>query len=158
MKKSLFITQSAIIASVYTVLTFVSAMLSLSSGVVQIRLSEALTTLAVITPSAIPGLFVGCVISNILTGCTMLDVIFGSLATLIGAFGTYFLRRNKFLAPLPPILANTVIIPFILSYVYHFKGSIWFFMLTVGAGEVISCGVLGLLLLKAVENRIEKRK
>ena len=82
-----------------------------------------------------------------MTGCMLLDIIFGSLATLIGAFGTYLLRnQNKWLAPLPPIIANTIIVPFVLAYVYHLEGSIPYFMLTVGIGEIISCGVLGMLL------------
>lgn len=77
----------------------------------------------------------------------LLDIIFGSLATLIGAFGTYLLRnQNKWLAPLPPIIANTIIVPFVLAYVYHLEGGIPYFMLTVGIGEIISCGVLGMLL------------
>ena len=77
----------------------------------------------------------------------LLDIIFGSLATLIGAFGTYLLRnQNKWLAPLPPIIANIIIVPFVLAYVYHLEGSIPYFMLTVGIGEIISCGVLGMLL------------
>ena len=98
-------------------------------------------------PRAIPGLFLGCIISNTMTGCMLLDIIFGSLATLIGAFGTYLLRdRNKWLAPLPPIIANTIIVPFVLAYVYHLEGGIPYFMLTVGIGEVISCGILGMLL------------
>ena len=79
-----------------------------------------------------------------MTGCMLLDIIFGSLATLIGAFGTYLLRdKNKWLAPLPPIIANTIIVPFVLAYVYHLEGGIPYFMLTVGIGEIISCGVLG---------------
>ena len=82
-----------------------------------------------------------------MTGCMLLDIIFGSLATLIGAFGTYLLRnQNKWLAPLPPIIANTIIVPFVLAYVYHLEGGIPYFMLTVGIGEIISCGVLGMLL------------
>jgi uncharacterized membrane protein len=82
-----------------------------------------------------------------MTGCMLLDIIFGSLATLIGAFGTYLLRnQNKWLAPLPPIIANIIIVPFVLAYVYHLEGSIPYFMLTVGIGEIISCGVLGMLL------------
>ena len=91
-KKVLFITQGAVIAAIYVVLTYIVSLLGLTNGVIQVRLSEALTILPVFTPAAIPGLVVGCVISNILTGAVIWDVIFGSLATLIGAIGTYMLR------------------------------------------------------------------
>ena len=91
-------------------------------------------------------------LSNLLTGCMPLDVVFGSLATLIGACGTYALRKHKWLAPLPPIVANTVIVPFVLAYVYMAEGTIPFFMLTVGIGEVISCYVLGMILYKVLNN------
>lgn len=150
--KALFLTHAAVIAALYVVLTYLAYALGLSNGVIQIRFSEALTILPFFTPAAIPGLFVGCIIANILSGAVVWDVIFGSLATLIGAVGTYLLRKSvKWLAPLPPILANTVIIPFVLTYAYGVPDGIAFLMLTVGAGEVISCGILGLLLLKCLE-------
>ncbi|MDO4543252.1 MAG: QueT transporter family protein [Clostridia bacterium] len=145
-----FLIQGAVIAALYVVLTFLSNAFGLASGVIQVRFSEALTILPFFTPAAIGGLFIGCFLSNVLSGCALYDVIFGSLATLIGAFGTYLLRRYKWLAPLPPIAANTLIIPFILSYVYGFSGGIPYFMLTVGIGEVLSCGLLGMLLLFAL--------
>lgn len=146
-----FLTKSAVIAALYVVLTWLSSTLGLASGVVQLRLSEALTILPLFTPAAIPGLFIGCLLANIMTGSVVWDVVFGSLATLIGAFGTYLLRKKSiYLAPLPPILANAVIVPFVLQYAYMAEGSYWFFMLTVGAGEVLSCGVLGVLLAKAL--------
>lgn len=146
-KKVLFIVHAAVIAALYVVLTLLANALGLANYAVQVRFSEALTILPLFTPAAIPGLVIGCFLSNILTGCMLLDVIFGSLATLLGALGTYALRRRfPWLAPLPPIAANTLIVPFVLAYVYQFEGSIPYFMLTVGAGEIISCGVLGLLL------------
>ena len=130
----------------------------LASGVIQVRVSEALTVLPVFTSSAVPGLFVGCVLANLLTGCAALDVVFGSLATLLGAAGTALIgKKNKYLAPIPPIIANTLIVPFVLSYVYHFEGSILYFMLTVGVGEVISCGILGTVLTYALSSRGIKR-
>ena len=86
-----------------------------------------------------------------MTGAAIWDIIFGSLATLIGAIGTYLLRKWKWCAPLPPILSNTIIIPFVLTYAYGIPGGIPFFMLTVGAGEVLSCGVLGMILLFALQ-------
>lgn len=150
-KKILFITHAAIIAALYVVLTYVANAFGLASGSIQIRLSEALTILPFFTPAAIPGLFIGCLLSNILTGGVILDIIFGSLATLIGALLSYKLRGNKYLVPIPPILANAIIVPFILIYGYGLHSSTFsFLMLTVGIGEIISCGILGLLLLKAL--------
>ena len=151
-KKVLLIVQAALIAAIYVVLTYFISAFNLASGAIQVRISEALTILPVFTPAAIPGLFIGCLLSNLLTGCMPLDVVFGSLATLIGACGTYALRKHKWLAPLPPIVANTVIVPFVLAYVYMAEGTIPFFMLTVGIGEVISCYVLGMILYKVLNN------
>lgn len=151
-KKVLFITQSAVIAAVYVVLTYICNMLGLANGVIQVRFSEALTILPFFTPTAIPGLFVGCLLSNILTGCAIWDIIFGSLATLLGAVFTYLLRkRSPFLAPIPPIIANILIVPFVLMYAYGVPDAWWFLAVTIGVGEVISCGVLGLLLLFALK-------
>lgn len=150
--KTKFITQAAIIAALYTVLTLFINAFNLASGAIQVRISEALTVLPFFTPAAIPGLFLGCIISNVFAGGLIWDIIFGSLATLIGAVGTYALRNKKpIFAVIPPILSNTIIIPFVLRYAYGIEGSIPFFMLTVGIGEVISCGVLGYILLKALE-------
>lgn len=144
---ALSMVQAAMIAAIYVVLTFVANAFGLANYAIQVRFSEALTILPFFTPAAIPGLFVGCLLSNILTGCMPLDILFGSLATLIGACGTYALRKYKWLASIPPIIANTLIVPFVLAYVYKFEGSIPYFMLTVSIGEIISCGILGMLLL-----------
>jgi len=151
--KAFFITQAAAIAALYTVLTVMAGAFGLANGAIQVRFSEALTILPYFTPAAIPGLFVGCIVSNILTGCVIWDIVFGSLATLIGAIGTYYLSRkvSKWLSPVPPILANTLIVPFVLAFAYGAEGGIPFLMLTVGAGEVLSCGVLGLILQNAIE-------
>lgn len=150
-KEALFITQAAMIAALYVVLTLFANALGLANYAVQIRFSEALTILPYFTPAAIPGLTVGCILSNLLTGCMPLDIVFGSFATLIGAAGTYLLRKYKLAAPFPPIIANTLIVPFILAYVYQFEGSIPYFMLTVGIGELISCGILGMTLLSILD-------
>ena len=150
-KKVLRITQAAMIAAIYVVLTVFISAFNLASGAIQVRISEALTILPVFTPAAIPGLFLGCLISNLVTGCMPLDVVFGSLATLIGACGTYALRKHTWLAPLPPIVANTIIVPFVLRYVYLAEGTIPFFMLTVGIGEVISCYLLGSILHRVLD-------
>ncbi len=146
-RKAYFITQAAVIAAVYVVLTLAINAFDLASGAIQVRISEALTILPYFTPAAIPGLFVGCLLSNFLTGAPIWDVLFGSLATLLGAAGTYILRRQKWLAPIPPVIANVLIIPPVLHFAYGLPGGIPFFMLTVGVGEVISCGILGMLLL-----------
>lgn len=145
-----------LIAAMYVVLTLLAYALGLSSQAVQLRFSEALTILPVFTPTAIPGLFIGCLLANYITGSAIWDIIFGSIATLIGAIGTYFLRKNKYLAVIPPILANTIIVPFILKFAYQSEDAMWFMFMTVGAGEVISAGVLGLLLHQAiVKTKIE---
>ena len=146
--KTRFVVQASLIAALYVVLTYLSSLFGLSSGAIQLRLSEALTVLPVYFSSAVPGLFIGCILANILTGSAALDIIFGSLATLIGAVLTYIFRKKKLLAPIFPIISNTVIIPFVLVYGYGIQGSLWYFMLTVGIGEILSCGVLGLALLK----------
>ncbi|MDC7289475.1 QueT transporter family protein [Blautia schinkii] len=147
-KSTLFLVQAAAIGAIYVVLTMLFA--PLSFGEVQIRFSEALTVLPFFTPAAIPGLFVGCIIANILGGAIPVDIIFGSIATLIGAVFTYKLRGTRWLAPIPPIAANTVIVPFVLFYGYGINLPIPLMMLTVGIGEVVSCGILGMILLGAL--------
>lgn len=148
-KNITYMTQAAMIAAIYVVITYVGA--AFSFGEVQVRISEALTILPVFTPAAVPGLFVGCLIGNILGGAILPDIIFGSLATLIGAFFTWKLRnQNRILAPLPPIIANIIVVPFVLRYGYGATLPIPFMMLTVGIGEVISCGILGLILAYAL--------
>ena len=144
-----FLVQGAAIAAVYVVLTLVFA--PLSFGEVQIRFSEALTVLPFFTPAAIPGLFVGCIIANLLGGAIPVDIIFGSIATLIGAVFTYKLRNsNRFLAPIPPIAANAIIVPFVLRFGYEVNLPIPLMMLTVGIGEVVSCAIVGLILQTAL--------
>ena len=112
-----FMTQAAMIAAIYVVLTYVFA--PFSFGEVQVRISEALTILPVFTPAAIPGLFIGCLVGNILGGAILPDIIFGSIATLIGAFFTWKLRKKSpYFAPIPPIVSNIIIVPFVLRYGY----------------------------------------
>ena len=153
-KSTLFIAQAAMIAAVYVVLTFVFA--PISFGEIQVRISEALTILPVFTPAAVPGLFVGCLLGNMLSGAYLPDVIFGSLATLLGAIGTRALRNaSPFLAPLPPIIANALIVPFVLRYTYGVALPIPLMMLTVGVGEVISCGGLGQILYFTLGTRLK---
>ena len=129
-------------------------MAGLASGAVQIRLSEVLTILPLFTWAAVPGLTIGCVLANMLTGCALWDIVLGSCATFIGAVGTYYIGRKKpVLGPIFPIAANMIIVPFVLQYVYGAEGSYWYFFLTVGIGEIISCGVLGWILYKALKKR-----
>ena len=144
------ITLAAMVAALYVVLTFASNAFGLASGVIQVRISEALTILPFFTPAAIPGLVIGCLLSNWLTGCVLPDIIFGTLATLLGALGSYALRKHKFLVPIPPILSNMIIVPWVLRFAYDVPDSIPFMMATVGAGELISCGILGIGLLFAL--------
>ena len=140
------ITFGGVIAALYVVLTLVANAFGLASGAIQVRISEALTILPVFTAAAIPGLTVGCVLANLITGCLPWDIVFGSLATLIGAAGTRLLRKKPLLAWIPPVISNMAIIPVVLQRVYGVPDTWWYLVLTVGAGEVISCGVLGLLL------------
>ena len=150
-RKTLFICHAAIIAAMYVALTHLSTMLGLSSGVIQCRFSEALCILPFFTPAAIPGLAIGCLIANLLASAIWQDLVFGTLATLLGALGTYFLRKqSRFLAPIPPILANTLIIPFVLKLAYGLGDALPFIFLTVGIGEVISAGIFGYVLLCAI--------
>ncbi len=156
-KKVLFVTQAAVIAAIYVVLTIFIAAFNLASGNIQVRISEALCILPFFTPAAIPGLWIGCLLANLITGASVFDIVFGSLATLIGAVGTYFLRKHRFLCTLPPVISNMVIIPIVLRYAYgltfiynEMDLSIPFFALTVGIGEVISICVLGSILLNVL--------
>ena len=154
-KKALFITQAAVIAAVYVVMTVFINAFNLASGAIQVRISEALTILPVFTPAAIPGLFVGCIIANTVTGAVIWDIIFGSLATLAGAVGTRLLRKVPNLAVLPPILANTIVVPLVLRFAYKLPDAIWYLAVTVCVGEIISCGILGLILYFALNRRKE---
>ncbi len=162
-KKVMLLVHAAVIAALYVVLTMIASSLGLSNYPIQLRFSEALTILPFFTPAAVPGLFVGCLLANLLTpNVHILDIVFGSLATLLGAMGTYCLCGRakpanqispvkKWLAPLPPIISNILIIPWVLAYAYKFEGGIPYFMLTVGIGEILSCGVLGLILLNVLQ-------
>lgn len=148
MKNALFLTQAALIAAIYVVLCLVFA--PISYGDIQVRIAEALVVLPCFTPAAIPGLFVGCFLSNMLGGSILADMVFGSLATLLGAIGTYYLRHYRILALIPPIISNVIIIPYVLCYGYGINLPIPFMMLTVGIGEVLAVGVLGNLLMKVL--------
>ena len=154
--KTLQLANAGMIAALYVVLTWIANLLGLASGAIQVRLSEALTILPVFTAAAVPGLTVGCVLANLLTGCAAWDVVFGSLATLIGAVGTRLLKDKPLLAWIPPVVSNAVIVPIVLQKVYGVPDSFWYLMLTVGTGEVIACGVLGIALYEALK-KVPKR-
>ena len=154
MSNTAFITRAAAIAAVYVVLTLVFA--PISYGEVQIRISESLTILPFFTPAAIPGLFIGCLIANITGGAVIWDIIFGSIATLLGAIGTYMLRSNRWLAPLPPIISNTVIVPLVLRFGYGVPLPIPLLMVFIAIGEIISCYVLGEILLTVLAKYRER--
>ena len=148
-KGLLFLTEAAMIAAIYVVLTYVFQPFGFMD--VQVRIAEALTILPFFTPAAIPGLFVGCFLGNLLGGAVFLDVVFGSLTTLVAAIFSYMLRKNKYLVALCPIVANTIAVPWILRIAYSLPAPIPLMMVTVGIGEVISCGILGLILLKELD-------
>ena len=142
------------IAALYVVLTFVANAFGLASGAIQVRLSEALAVLPFFTPAAIPGLYIGCLLANLLTGGCLLDILVGSLASLIGALGAYALRKWKWLVPIPTILANAIIVPFVLIFGYGIADVWWYLVITVGIGELISCGFLGMILLLILKKNV----
>ncbi len=136
----------AVTAALYVVLTELSTLAGISSGIIQFRLSEMLCVLPAFFPSAIPALTIGCLISNILAGATVVDMIFGTLATLIGAIGAYLLRRYRYLIPLPTVAANVIILPFVLRFLYDFPWAHAYFTLTIFIGEAVCAYALGILL------------
>ena len=153
------------IAALYVVLTLVSAAFGLSSGVIQVRISEALCVLCVFMPSAVWGLTVGCLIANTVTEAVPIDIFFGAVATLIGAAGAYLLpkiprlrRIGVWLAPLPTVLANAAILPFVLRYAYNIGDSMYFMAVTVAIGEFVSAAVMGTFLRIALERTLFRRK
>lgn len=146
MKNTRFLLQAAVIAAIYVVLTF--AVRPFSYGVVQVRVSEALTILPVFTPAAIPGLFVGCLIANMLGIYGLFDIVFGSSVTLLAAIGSYALRSKPILVPLPPVLANDFLVGGMLYYIYSVPYSLLVCILGVGIGEFVACYLIGYPLLK----------
>ena len=155
--KKLFTTRSicisAVIAALYAALTLLLA--PISYGDWQCRVSEALTMLPILMPQAIPGLFVGCILANLLgPSAGITDIVFGSLATLIAAIGTWYFRKNKWLAAACPVVANGLIVGAVLSY--SFSLPFWLTALQVAAGELVAV-LLGCLLVKAL-SRVDLSK
>ena len=155
-KATLRLTRGALIAALYVALTYVSAAFSLSSGTIQFRLSEMLCILPIFMPEAVVGLTLGCLLANLLTGCVLWDIIFGAVATFIGAIGARLLRKMpeklKFIATVPTVLANAIIVPFVLMYAYGAPGSYFYFALTVGIGEVVCASILGTAIYYPLKN------
>lgn len=146
-----YLTTAAIIAALYVIFTGLSAAFGLASGVIQVRLSEALTILPYFTNAAVPGVTIGCLLANLLTGAPLPDIIFGTLASFLGVLGASLLRRKKYLVAVPTVLSNAIIIPLVLQYAYSVPDAFWYLFLTVGAGEIISAGILGGLLLHLLQ-------
>lgn len=145
--KTMFIVRSAVIAALYAALTL--ALYPISFGAVQFRVSEALTLLPIVMPEAIPGLFVGCLVSNLIGSATPWDIIFGSLATLIAAILTYATRRNKILAAFWPVICNTVIVGLVLALTLDLP--VFLTMGEVGLGELVVVYTVGMAMLAALK-------
>ncbi len=162
-KRTMFVVKAGVIAAVYVVLTLISAAFGLSSGVIQVRISEAMSFLPFITSAAIPGLTMGCLISNAIAGGVPLDIIFGSVATLLGAIGAFamgriFKKRQKLgmiLATIPNVISNVIIIPWVLRIAYGAPDAIWFMMLTVGIGEIVACVILGTVVIASLRDKLK---
>ena len=144
---------AGIIAALYAVLSYFSSVFGIAFGPVQCRFSEALCVLPFLTPAAVPGLFVGCLVSNLLSPYGALDIVFGSLATLLAALWTAKVRR-PWLAPLPPVVCNALLVGAVITVQQVpselFLGTFAYNALTVGLGEALACYVLGGLLLKVL--------
>ncbi len=153
MNRTKSLVRGAVIAALYVVLTLVSAAFGLSNGAIQLRLSEALCILPVLCAEAVPGLFIGCLLANFATAAPIWDIIFGSLATLLGAAGARLLKRWPLLSPLPTILANAAIIPPVLIFAYGVPEGYWFLVATITAGEVLSTAAIGLPLYFILKKR-----
>ena len=142
------LTRDALIAALYTALTLLLA--PISYGQIQIRLSECLTLLPVLLPEAIPALTVGCLLANILGGCSIFDIVLGTLATLLAAVCTRRLRERFWLAALMPVLFNGVIVGAVVHYCYAPMIALPLCMLSVAAGEAVACLVVGPVLLRVL--------
>ncbi len=151
-------TTAAMIAALYVVFTLISSAMGLSSGVIQLRFSEAFTILPIFIPSSVWGLFGGCILANLLSGAAVWDIVIGSLATLFGAIGTYYLRKKPILAFIPPVFFNTLLIPPLLYFVYGFQESgLSFLFFTVFLGEAVSVWLFGAVLYRAIYTRFQNK-
>ncbi len=148
--KAVLLAQAGLIAALYVALTYLSAYFNLASGAIQVRISEALTVLPFFTVAGVPGVTLGCFLANLLIGSPWPDVVFGTFATLLGALGSYALKKNRILVSVPPVISNMVIVPLILKLAYSVPGELWYFAITVGIGEIVSCVVFGQVLITAL--------
>ena len=152
MRTTKFLANAAIIAALYAALTVMIS--PISYGAVQIRLSEALVVLCLYTPAAIPGLFVGCFVANLIGPFGIADAVIGSFATLIGCFGIWALRSKPWLALMCNVISNAVIIGLALVYMYGVKDyPLLITMAFVGLGELLSCYIPGYPLKKFLDKR-----
>lgn len=149
-KSILYLTRGAMIAACYVVLTYVANLFGLANGAIQFRISEALCILPIFLPEAVPGLFIGCLISNLITAGNPFDIVFGALATLIGTYGAWLLRKLPvkllWLATIPTVLANMLIVPPVLIFAYGVEDAYLWLVLTVGIGEVVCAAIGGTIL------------
>ena len=148
--------RAGLIAAVYTALCLVLHPISFGFGGVELRVSEALTLMPVLTASAVPGLFVGCLLANLLGGATVLDVVFGSLTTLLAALLTRKWRDRPLLAALPPVVMNAVVIGTLLRYAYGVAMPLWLCMVSIGLGQAVACYAIGLPLMRMFRRMPEK--
>lgn len=161
--RTLYLCQAAMIAALYVVLTWLSAVFGLASSAIQCRLGEALCILPLWMPAAVPGLGVGCFVANLLFSPAPPDLIFGTLATVLGAIGCRLVGRvwkrdclgKLIVGTLPNVLSNTVIVPLVLRYAYGLEDAFWLLAAQVGAGELIAGTVLGVLLALALPRRMK---
>lgn len=140
-----YMVEAAIIAAMYAALTI---LIPGGSGAIQVRVSEALTVLAFFTPAAVPGLFAGCILANLVVGAGPYDIIFGSLATLIAAWLTGKMP-SKYFAPLPPVIVNAVVVAYVLNI--SIQAPLLATMGAVALGELIACYGLGYPLILLLE-------
>ena len=151
-----FLVQAGLVAAIYTALCMVLHPISFGFGGIELRVSEALTLLPAIMPAAVPGLFIGCLLSNILGGATMLDIVFGSLTTLAAALLTRKCRERQLLAAFWPVILNAVVIGLLLKYAYGLGMPLWLCMLSIGAGQAVACYAIGLPLMRMMKRIPEK--
>ena len=156
LRNTRFLVQASLIAAIYTALCMILHPISFGFAGIELRVSEALTLLPVITPAAVPGLFIGCLLSNLLGGATMLDVVFGSMTTLVAALITRLWRKRPALAELPPVLLNAVVIGALLRYAYGVAMPLWLCMLSIGLGQLAACYGIGLPLMRMMRRIPEK--
>ena len=151
-----FLAQAGLIAAIYTALCLVLHPISFGFGGVELRVSEALTLLPALMPSAVPGLFIGCLLANLMGGATLLDIVFGSLTTLVAAMLTRKFREKPLLAAFWPVILNALVIGALLRYAYGVPMPLWLCMLSIGAGQAIACYAIGLPVMRMMKRIPEK--